>query len=329
MSGHLNEERLESYLNRKLSEADRAQIEAHLNDCGDCRDRLHREERAQAGALSLLQSLRSEAQEPQEHLSFEQLEAWADDRLDPADREIVESHLQICSLCRFEADDLRAYRTVLSTYPEKVYAPSPSASWIQQLSAFLHAPSRVSKWHLAAALSLFALLFWAASRPLLNRINDLSSQAALVMELKNPQPDPDQRPSRPVAPDRVSGQDVPYPQMLKDGGRTVGLNERGELTGFEKLSEADRAAIKRAMETCRLWNSGPAGRYEAKTPEERILRDRIRRRAQGSRTAESVLLMQSGFVTEATASLQKLAEENPQSLLVNQWITSARQGGYR
>jgi predicted anti-sigma-YlaC factor YlaD len=327
MSGHLNDERIESYLKRELSPEDQAQMDAHLNACSDCRSRLKREERVQAGTTSLLQTLQSEAQEPQEHLSFEQLEAWADDRLDPVDREIVDSHLEICSLCRFEADDLRVYRTILTTYPEKEYAPSSSPSWIhQKLFAFLHSPSRITKWHLAAVFCLCALLFWAASRPLLNRMNDFQSQATMVLELKNPQPDPNQRPSRPVAPGRTTEFIVTYPLILKDGGRSVGLNEQGALTGFEWLPEADQHLIREAMKTYRIRNSGPSGRYEAKTLEEKRLQDRIKRRAQGSLVAESVLLIQSGFITEAQASLQKLAEENPKSLLVNQWIQSARRG---
>jgi hypothetical protein len=45
--------------------------------------------------------------EPEQHLDFEaHLAPYADGTLDPAEREIVESHVEDCALCRDELDDL-------------------------------------------------------------------------------------------------------------------------------------------------------------------------------------------------------------------------------
>lgn len=58
--------------------------------------------------------------EPVEHLDFDaHLAPYADGTLGPAEREIVESHIEDCALCRDELDDLRRHaRGAVATRPQ-------------------------------------------------------------------------------------------------------------------------------------------------------------------------------------------------------------------
>lgn len=102
-AGHLSREQLEKYRSRSLSPAELPAVDAHLAACGACQEQLAAE--APLGdSIGLLQGI-EEARS--EHLTFEQIDAWVDDTLDPVEREMVAAHIGLCTSC---ARQLQSYQ---------------------------------------------------------------------------------------------------------------------------------------------------------------------------------------------------------------------------
>jgi hypothetical protein len=97
---HLSKIELESYRRRKLSPEDLLAADDHLAVCADCRGQLEADSGISDRLRFLQRSLRPV------HLSDAELDVFVKGRLeDPIARE----HLEACSQCRGEAEDLRAF----------------------------------------------------------------------------------------------------------------------------------------------------------------------------------------------------------------------------
>ena len=101
-------------------------FDRHLAQCGECRDQLASEERA----TSLLSRVRS-ADAADGHLSYDQMTAYVDAKSDDIDREIVESHVELCARCAAELGDLAAFAQTMSADAE----PRPIESHWKDLGA--------------------------------------------------------------------------------------------------------------------------------------------------------------------------------------------------
>jgi predicted anti-sigma-YlaC factor YlaD len=134
MTGHLSPEQQGLYLERALPPAELLAADDHLAACESCRGSLRERaagERPLAAALgSLLPAERAAA-----HLTYEQLAAYVDHEADAAEREAVEGHLGVCSMCKEEARDLFAFRETLAASPAEAAEPA-RARW--SLAAFWH-----------------------------------------------------------------------------------------------------------------------------------------------------------------------------------------------
>src|SRR5262249_27778472 len=97
----------------------------HLDSCDDCRERVAREATAAAPAAPFFADLLvGEWSEPW-HLSDEQVSAYVDGSLDSVERELVNSHLEICPTCVQTVRELRSFRALLSTSPPQPVHPLP------------------------------------------------------------------------------------------------------------------------------------------------------------------------------------------------------------
>jgi hypothetical protein len=97
MTGHLSSELLRRMRARELSVEEIARVSRHAEACDACAVLVHDET---ADGVSRFQ--RELDAEPVTHPRGAQLRALAAGRLDAADREIVESHLEDCAACRSE-----------------------------------------------------------------------------------------------------------------------------------------------------------------------------------------------------------------------------------
>jgi hypothetical protein len=171
MNEHLTEHLIERYRGRVLQPADLLDADDHLAACEICRRRLADEGRVQAAGRSLRRDL---AATGLTHLAFEQLASYVEGGLDPADREIADSHLELCPQCAAELDGLRAFATQMEAHPPGEYqvkesAPGKRPSFLERLRSFPTGLLGTSEgfWRspalgLASLGLIVALSLWAA-----------------------------------------------------------------------------------------------------------------------------------------------------------------------
>ena len=180
------------------------------------------------------------------HLDYEQhLKPYVDGKADDIDREIVASHVALCSMCAAELEDLLEFKQQpVAAIPAEV--PTSSRWWPQ-----LPLLSRPAWAAAAAVLAVFvlglAVLMWTRYRESrsVQRVESLpDSQKA--------QPSPAPAAHTPqTSQANVSPLEEPL-LVLNDGGRQVTLNQRGQLEGLEQLPPDLKASIERALATHRL-----------------------------------------------------------------------------
>ena len=252
LSEHLSKQQVECYSGRTLSSTEFLQVSDHLEACESCRRLVGETEGIQARFTSLRADLRSEARSRPMHLQFEQLVAYVDQAAEDADREIVESHLEICSQCAAEAQDLRAFKVETLSYPEQTRSTETRSALWKNFRAFWQRPLyRIPLQFACAAVSML-LLVWIATLPLRkqvaalraqldeaqSRTDELQKQASTVDELQAQLSQLQQSLSNP--PSQVA-------QGLNDGGRIVALDNQGYLTGMESMPPHIQNAVKAVL----------------------------------------------------------------------------------
>jgi anti-sigma factor RsiW len=106
MAEHLTPDQLTRYVKRELPPAELIAADEHLSSCEPCRQSATKPQRLEAMFAFLRHDLETQ-QRPESHVEYEQLEAYVDNRADEADREIVDSHVELCQKCREELGDLQ------------------------------------------------------------------------------------------------------------------------------------------------------------------------------------------------------------------------------
>src|SRR5262245_998329 len=117
MAEHLSSEQIEGYRRRDLAPAQVLALDNHLSACADCREKLRETQQADSTFRAMQSTLQATAQAPAEHLSFEALEAYVKNRAGELDREIVESHVELCPHCARELKDLQEFAVMMSEPP--------------------------------------------------------------------------------------------------------------------------------------------------------------------------------------------------------------------
>jgi len=282
MSEHLSMQQIERYRQRALSPAELLAADDHIAVCAPCRQQLAEAMRA---SFSFVRA--GDVVSEPEHLEYEQLAAYVDSALDEVDREIVESHLELCAACVAEVRDLRAFRAMMSTYPTKEYAPlSPPTLW-EKIAAFWRRPARWIPLQLAGTAAVAALCVYLSTRPLqtevsqlreqlshTQRINDaLQKQVAAAGDLRarlaqlqqhksklQTQLAAAQKSNKDLSARLVALQNQPRPApaarqsaapqvllALNDGGRRVTLDARGHTSGLPPLPPSVQADVKTTL----------------------------------------------------------------------------------
>ena len=152
--------------------------------CTDCQDQLAASAHT-APAATLLAAIQESASE---HITFEQLDAWVEDSIDPSERELVSAHIGHCLSC---ARQLRDYELaapamsvpVLRMQAQPAQLAAPPVSLRDRLFGFLRSPQ--------AAVAAVALLVAAIVGPYLAlRQNPTGSEGAANVPGSIGTPDP-------------------------------------------------------------------------------------------------------------------------------------------
>lgn len=110
MPEHLNQQLLKGYRDRTLGLGELVAVDTHLSGCEPCRTALAglANEAASASVVSGIDQARFR------HLSYEQMDDWVEDRLDPAGRELVMAHIGGCKPCARQLIAYQEYAPVMS-----------------------------------------------------------------------------------------------------------------------------------------------------------------------------------------------------------------------
>ena len=264
---HLSEAQLTGYSGRTLDPDELLAVDRHLASCDVCHERLRH---IFPGAAKLATNPPFESgEEPGDgpfHLDYVQhLEPYVDGKANEIDREIVESHIALCSKCADDLEDLLEFKQ----HPVPALAGEAGGSrWSQWWSRFSMPPKPA--WVTAVlALAVFtlaaAIIMWTRSGTVQQAeivLPEPDKQGAAA-ESVPPSPAPTQHANKDNAPslatDKLNAQVAPTEEpliALYDAGGQLILSQSGRLEGLE-LPPDLRESIERALVT-RRFRASPA-----------------------------------------------------------------------
>lgn len=259
---HLPDDIFDRYAARETAPVETLKVQTHIAACGVCREKLARVRQPEKAFAAVRDNFAfGDFTDAPEHLSYEQLEFFADNKTDEVEREIAESHLAICAECAEDLADLQIYRKIAvdaTANANENYAAAPVKSFWQRLFAF----DSIGSLAPVAAILLIALLlgawFFLTNGKRENEIaevnknqevnrnqNQQSANFNAVEDSPTPTVSPESSPS-PI-------ENPPADEMiyaLNDGQLKV--DDKGNLTGAENLSPAARNSIKQSIQTGRI-----------------------------------------------------------------------------
>jgi hypothetical protein len=217
-----------------------------------------------------------------EHVDYEQLVGIADNKLDPTDREILDIHFKTCAICREDVRSFLTFRDELATDAEVSFASALPRPPGQRVSIWTRWIAPTWKPAYVAAIAIIAIAIIAAviiikrktaileavRTPLENNgpvIVQTPTPESTIAE-RNPAPAPSnvlpKRKSSPTstAKNRTSAgtseQKNSSTIALNDnGGRTVTIDQAGNISGLDDMAPATRDAIAEAVAAERIETS--------------------------------------------------------------------------
>lgn len=252
MSDHISTQLLEGYGRRRLGAAELLALDDHLSTCPACRERWRKTNPRVAALLALQSSLQVTDEAPPTHLSGEQFAIYAAGGLDEIDRELAESHFEVCPQCAAQAQGLRAQTARDVGRVERSSALTSAQAPPADLSARLMATSSLSSLRsrflqlpltlrVAGAVVMLALLVLAFTLWL----RDKKEGSAVVVQPSAPAPSISHSPTHPPP----EAPPVKILLALNDGAGMITLDSQGNFIGLESLSPPDQQRVKRALET--------------------------------------------------------------------------------
>jgi hypothetical protein len=249
MSEHLSQSQLAGYYGRTLYPDELLAVDTHLASCDECYERLTR---IRPGAEKLAIGRAFESGEEPFHLDYDQhLAPYIDGTANDIDREIVDSHVAVCSKCAAELRDLIAFKeqpVVAITGDVR----TSSKRWLPQWR-LLSAPAWATGVVIAVFVLTLAVLFWTmypTSRPV-QKVETRPSPAPTAHADEN-------TPSLPPREEPLI--------VLNDADGKVTVNQQGRLEGLNELPADLRESVEKALATRQLraspaltgWTTGAA-----------------------------------------------------------------------
>lgn len=257
---HLSKTQLVGYGARTLNSEELLAVDRHLASCDACHGKLTSMSADVSGRVYDLS-----IEEPF-HLDYDQhLAPYVDGTANAIDREIIESHIALCSQCEEDLRDLQEFKQQTGPTSLPIDRGLSTSRW----KGWMQWPQPLSPQVTAAlVIAIFvlgitaAVLVWtqnrtqlpdkqaeATSPPGVDTQGDLSSPRA---GYDSTSPAPDLRDKPPPG----SQRDEPL-IAFNDGGQRVTLDERGNSNGLELLSPGLRRTVESVLAT-RKFNQSPA-----------------------------------------------------------------------
>lgn len=268
MSQHPSQVQLTAYSERTLLPDELLAVDSHLASCDECHERLV----GLAPAPSTVRPVLESAEEPF-HLDYEQhLEPYVDGKANDIGREIVDSHIALCSECAAELRDLLEFKQQpVATTTSDARKSSRRKQWVPQWPWLLN-----PAWAKAAVVASFVLItavaLWSiypTPRPV--------EQATFTPTPQEQGREKDQpstwsydsipRENSNQSPQNETKTAPPREQtlvMVYDGDGQIVLTQHGRLEGVDDLPPDLRESVEQALATRQLpasanltgWSTG-------------------------------------------------------------------------
>src|SRR5258708_7037852 len=154
----------------------------HLMTCEACHQLFVEALRRQKDSTGLSFTISPESLLRHEHIEYEQLVGFADNKLDATDREIIDTHLSICASCREDVRSFLAFKNQLEPQLRVRYGPAAIAPRRQE--AF-----RADWWKGLAWKPVYAAAVVIIGIALVIGVAVLLKRRADNLEAKQDQPD--------------------------------------------------------------------------------------------------------------------------------------------
>ena len=234
---HLSETQLTRYRERSLDAQELLAVDRHLASCDLCHERLTR---FPSGASILFES-----EDQPFHLDYEQhLEPYVDGTANDIDREIVDSHVAICSKCATDLEELLEFKQQ-QPVAAIVDTSSRRRQWFSQLR---WSPAWATAAVIAAVFGLSGAVFLWTRYPAPGAIQQDRTVSPAETEHKaqnTPSPETDSR---------FSLREEPL-LVLNDASCQFRLYKDGHLEAPQELPADLKESIERALVTHRLGAS--------------------------------------------------------------------------
>lgn len=252
MTDHVSTSNMRLFCVRALPEADLTVAARHLAECSECHRLLVsslRERRLETPSFSLT----PEFWLRHEHLDYDQLVELAEGRLDTTERESIDAHLKICSVCEEDVRSFLVFREQIApelkmSYPAIVTKPTRAPlDWWDTWRGLTWKPIY------AAAIVVIGIAIVIGIGVMLKRRATLQARQIPTPKV-SPSLTPDSRaanfPSPPAAPTESPTEKPNNAETLvtlNDRGGTITVDKSGNLAGLDDLPAPTRDSIARVL----------------------------------------------------------------------------------
>ena len=266
MSEHLSQTQLAGYSGRTLEPDELLAVDRHLASCDVCHQRLIR---SLPGTAKITVSQSFELDGAQFHLDYDRyLQPYVDGKADDIDREIVDSHIALCSKCATDLEDLLAFKQhPVAAITGNAGTSSGWRQWLGQWS-LLPNPALATAVVIGIFILAMAVLLWT-TYPRSERVEHAaagppaSDKPTPSPETAQPSPAPAEPEIRRIAPSNLHENRAALPirpreeslVVLDDAGGQLTVSPRGRLEGLPELPPDLRESIEKAVATHELHAS--------------------------------------------------------------------------
>jgi hypothetical protein len=251
---HISESIMERFCMRALTENELTMVAGHLTGCPDCQAEFVSTLRRQREVTDLSFTLAPEFWLRHEHLDYDQLVDLGDDKLDAADRELIDVHLKICPPCREDVRSFLAFREQIAPEMRVSYAPVEKESAREWLSWVSWWDGRTWKPVYSAALVVIGIALVIGAALLLNRRAENQQAQQVPTPQGSPSSTPDNRaadvPSPPATPNESPIEKPTSAEaivVLNDRGGPITLDKNGNVAGLDNVPVPTRNDIAKML----------------------------------------------------------------------------------
>ena len=256
MAEHLTKETIDLFRHSRLSPDDLLAVSDHIAVCDACTSRVGENNLLQDQTTDFLTVIRGARYIS--HLTFEQLDGFINDRLDPQEGSMVAEHLSFCGECEREIRDLRSLSAAIRIDEHNLIPVETDLSWSDWVRSFFTVRSLS---FVAASVVLVGFVTWLAilrGRDGFDQnqiATDPAEQGATITEAGNGSVGPSDTQSLTDPQTALNAEnsnkdsDRLSQVLLTDGTRQVGINSVGELIGYEGLPNDLTRSVTEALRT--------------------------------------------------------------------------------